>query len=112
MNASLCLVLCSILVIGEIAAQGSYKSGNCPMRNTVSSCTPRCMNDYDCSFDKKCCPNKCGSMSCAQSSAVNTGNDGGYKGSSGSVYCGGVKCGPYEKCVFDRSTKRDKCART
>lgn len=40
------------------------------------------MSDDQCSFNQKCCPNKCGSTSCAQASAINTGSDGGYKGSS------------------------------
>lgn len=31
---------------------------------------------------------------------------------SDDVYCGGVKCGPYQKCKFDRRTKREKCVRT
>lgn len=30
---------------------------------------------------------------------------------SGSVYCGNVKCGPFEKCEVDRITKREKCVR-
>lgn len=31
---------------------------------------------------------------------------------SDDVYCAGIKCGPYEKCQFDRKTKREKCVRT
>lgn len=107
------------------------QSGHCPLKNSVSKCTPRCVSDYQCSMNEKCCPNKCGSTSCVEASAISTGS--GYKGSqngekicyfmniwyiltkfyfSDAVYCGGVKCGPYQKCQFDRSTKREKCVRT
>lgn len=58
------------------------KAGNCPMRNTVTNCAPRCVSDNQCPSNHKCCPNKCGYTSCAPPSAVNTGSDGGYKGSS------------------------------
>ncbi|KAF3422590.1 hypothetical protein E2986_11060 [Frieseomelitta varia] len=71
------------------------KEGHCPLRNSISKCSPRCVSDFQCSFNKKCCPNKCGSDSCAPASAVSTGN--GYKGSSdGNVYCAGIKCGPLD----------------
>lgn len=56
------------------------KEGHCPLRNSISKCSPRCVSDFQCSFNEKCCPNKCGSDSCAPASAVSTGN--GYKGSS------------------------------
>lgn len=58
----------------------SDKEGHCPLRNSVSKCIPRCVSDYQCSFNEKCCPNKCGSES-VQASPINTGN--GYKGSNG-----------------------------
>ncbi|XP_015115681.1 waprin-Thr1 [Diachasma alloeum] len=110
----LLLALGFAMAVGVIEAQLSHKGGNCPLRNTVSRCMPTCVSDYQCSFNQKCCPNKCGSMSCAAPSAVYTGSDGGYKGSGRDtgVYCGGVKCGPYEKCEFDRTTKRERCVRT
>lgn len=56
------------------------KEGHCPLRNSVSKCTPKCVSDFQCSFNEKCCPNKCGSESCVSASPVSTGN--GYKGSS------------------------------
>ncbi|CAL1675715.1 unnamed protein product [Lasius platythorax] len=113
MNRSLSLwtVLLMLLVAGTFA-QLFHRSGNCPLRNTVTNCNPRCVGDEQCSFNQKCCPNKCGSTSCAQSSAINTGDDGGYKGSSNqAVYCNGVKCAAYEKCQYDRNARRDKCTR-
>ncbi|XP_017762115.1 PREDICTED: waprin-Thr1 [Eufriesea mexicana] len=105
------LVLTVCLLIAVTVAQLSRKEGYCPLKNSVSKCTPRCVSDYQCSFNEKCCPNKCGSKSCVQASPVSTGS--GYKGSSNdNVYCAGIKCGPYEKCQFDRRTKREKCIRT
>ncbi|XP_063988102.1 waprin-Thr1-like [Diachasmimorpha longicaudata] len=114
MDRKILLVLCFLVTVGVIEAQLSHKGGNCPLRNTVSKCTPSCVTDYQCSFNEKCCPNKCGSTSCTSSSAVNTGSDGGYKSSNRDtgVYCGGVKCSSYEKCEMDRTTKRERCVRT
>lgn len=105
------VLLLVYLLIATAIAQLSHKgAGFCPLKNSVSKCTPRCTTDFQCSFNEICCPNKCGSESCVQASAVSTGN--GYKGSNDAVYCAGVKCGPYEKCRFDRSSKREKCVRT
>ncbi|XP_011639034.1 waprin-Phi2-like isoform X2 [Pogonomyrmex barbatus] len=103
-------VVLTLLIVGTFS-QTFYKSGNCPMRNTVT-CGSRCIGDGQCSFNQKCCPNKCGFTSCANTSPVNTGSDGGYKGSSNqAVYCNGVKCAAYEKCQYDRNTRREKCTR-
>ncbi|XP_028525294.1 waprin-Thr1 isoform X1 [Apis cerana] len=104
------ILVLACLLIATAVCQLSYKEGHCPLRNSVSKCTPRCVSDYQCFFNEKCCPNKCGSESCVQASPINTGN--GYKGSNDDVYCAGIKCGPYEKCQFDRKTKREKCVRT
>ncbi|XP_018371025.1 PREDICTED: waprin-Rha1-like isoform X1 [Trachymyrmex cornetzi] len=113
MNRSLLLfAVLLIFLITDTSSQMFYKSGNCPMRNTVTNCTPRCIGDGQCPYNQKCCPNKCGHTSCADTSPVNTGSDGGYKGSSNQdVYCNGVKCAAYEKCQYDRNTRRDKCTR-
>ncbi|XP_011258022.1 waprin-Thr1 isoform X2 [Camponotus floridanus] len=108
MNPSLVRIVMLMLLIASTFAQ-FHRSGNCPLRNTVTNCTPRCMNDEQCPFNQKCCPNKCSSTSCAQSSAINTGSDGGYKDQA--VYCNGVKCAAYEKCQYDRSARREKCTR-
>ncbi|XP_032664333.1 waprin-Thr1-like [Odontomachus brunneus] len=107
-NISL-LAVVLVLLVASTCAQ-FYKSGNCPLQNTVSNCTPRCTSDSQCSLSQKCCPNKCGNRSCADSSAVSTGS--GYKGSNQQdVYCNGVKCAAYEKCQFDRNTRRERCTR-
>ncbi|XP_053971407.1 WAP four-disulfide core domain protein 2-like [Hylaeus volcanicus] len=108
-NKGTILSLMVCLFIATMAVgQLSKKSGHCPLRNNVSNCTPRCVSDFQCVANEKCCPNKCGTESCVGSSPVSTGN--GYKGSdTGDVYCAGIKCRPYQKCQFDRKTKREKC---
>ncbi|XP_034938417.1 waprin-Thr1-like [Chelonus insularis] len=99
-----------ILVIGVIDVQGLSKGGLCPLKSTISKCMPTCMSDFQCSFNQVCCPNRCGSKSCAAPSPVNTGN--GYKDSNGETYCGNRKCSRYEKCIFNSKTKREECVRT
>lgn len=38
------------------------------------------MNDHQCPSSQKCCPNKCGSVSCVEASPVYTGSNGaGYR---------------------------------
>ncbi|XP_015189088.1 PREDICTED: WAP four-disulfide core domain protein 18 [Polistes dominula] len=108
---TLILLFCLCLMMIVTSGQLSSKAGFCPLKSTIDKCMPRCVSDYQCSGNQKCCPNKCGSTSCVSSSAVNTGN--GYKGSSntGAVICAGVKCRNQEKCQFDRNTKREKCVR-
>ncbi|XP_011306766.1 waprin-Thr1 [Fopius arisanus] len=114
MGGKILLLVCIVMAVGVIQAQLSHKGGNCPLRNTVSRCQPNCVSDHQCPSNEKCCSNKCGSMSCAGPSAVNTGSDGGYKnsGRDTGVFCGGIKCSPYEKCEMDRTTKRERCVRT
>ncbi|PSN57021.1 hypothetical protein C0J52_01721 [Blattella germanica] len=116
------------------------RSGNCPLKNTVTRCMNRCKTDFDCSSGKKCCPNICGSQSCADASSISTGSDSRYSkknkpidyriqqrwgterhrlnihvnpshGSS-DVYCSNVKCQSGERCVLDKTTKREKCGRS
>lgn len=53
----------------------SGKSGHCPMARTVTNCINRCKSDFECSFDKKCCLNACGTMSCAESGPIAHGTD-------------------------------------
>jgi hypothetical protein len=35
----------------------------------------RCISDFECSFERKCCPNACGSTSCAESGPISYGFD-------------------------------------
>ncbi|XP_015589782.1 waprin-Thr1-like [Cephus cinctus] len=112
MNVKVTFIILSVLLVATLA-QVSHKEGNCPLRNSVSKCNPSCQSDHQCNFNQKCCPNKCGHSSCVTPSAVNTGSDGGYKGSNkdSAVYCAGVRCSAFEKCQLDRTTKREKCVR-
>ncbi|XP_011138041.2 waprin-Rha1 isoform X1 [Harpegnathos saltator] len=108
-NISL-LAVVLILLVASTCALLFFKSGNCPLKNTVSNCGTRCTTDSQCVLNQKCCPNKCGHMSCAEPSVISTGS--GYKGSNQqAVYCNGVKCATSEKCLFDRNTRREKCTR-
>lgn len=50
-------------------------TGSCPIRQSVKSCLPKCLSDFECIGYKRCCPNVCGSMSCADISPVYTGSD-------------------------------------
>ncbi|KYM98156.1 hypothetical protein ALC62_11147 [Cyphomyrmex costatus] len=77
------------------------------MRNTVTNCTPRCIGDGQCPSNEKCCPNKCGHTSVAGGTTYTV-----YKiHINQDVYCNGVRCAAYEKCQYDRNTRRDKCTR-
>ncbi|XP_063227873.1 waprin-Thr1-like isoform X2 [Bacillus rossius redtenbacheri] len=89
------------------SAQPGSKTGFCPLKSTVQSCSPTCTSDYQCLGDTKCCPNVCGVKSCAGSGPVAAG--GSKYGGSESVYCGNVKCSGSEKCGYDKSSKREKC---
>ena len=53
----------------------SGRSGHCPMARTVTNCMNRCKSDFECSFDKKCCLNVCGTTSCAESGPIAHGTD-------------------------------------
>ncbi|ALC41637.1 CG30197 [Drosophila busckii] len=94
-------------------------AGDCPSSTKVTNCTPKCLHDSECSaIGGKCCPNLCNGRSCAASNLLgNSGADGSpfssnkNSGATGS-YCGNVKCGSFEKCETDRSTKRPKCVRS
>ncbi|XP_021939759.1 waprin-Thr1 [Zootermopsis nevadensis] len=101
--------LLTILIITSNASAQSRKSGHCPPSRRVTNCFNRCKTDYVCSFDEKCCPNVCGSESCAKSSSISYGSDN--RDESESVYCDNVKCQSGEKCVLDKRTKRNKCGR-
>lgn len=50
-------------------------TGSCPIRETIKTCYPRCLSDFECMGYKKCCPNVCGTMSCSDVSPVPSGNN-------------------------------------
>ncbi|XP_034477371.1 uncharacterized protein LOC117783911 [Drosophila innubila] len=109
--------LLMLLLIGACVAL-TLAAGECPSSTKVTNCTPKCLHDSECSaIGGKCCPNICNGRSCAASNVL--GNSGADKSPFGSknsgatgTYCGNVKCGSFEKCDTDRSTKRPKCVRS
>ncbi|CAH1968813.1 unnamed protein product [Acanthoscelides obtectus] len=112
MSKSWFLVICLFAVFVTIAAISS--DVGCPPSSSMLSCSPKCKEDSECQ-GRKCCPNICNMKSCVPANHKSNSNDG-YKGSSQKTatgtYCGNVKCGPYEKCELDRTTKRQKCVRS
>lgn len=50
-------------------------TGSCPIKDTVKICLPKCLSDFECVGYRRCCPNSCGTMSCADVSPVSAGND-------------------------------------
>lgn len=101
----------TLTLTSQVSSQAS-KSGHCPMARTVTNCINRCKSDFECSFNKKCCVNVCGSTSCAESGPFTHGSDlRDFRNDRNSVYCDNVKCQSGEKCVLDTRTKRNKCGR-
>ncbi|XP_055905137.1 zonadhesin [Eupeodes corollae] len=109
------LIIC-LAVIAVCVAVASA-AGECPSYTKVQNCTPKCLQDSECSsIGGKCCPNLCNGRSCAQPNVLSnsgsgaSGKDKYSSGGSGS-YCGNVKCSSFEKCNMDKSTQRPKCVR-
>ncbi|KAG4066473.1 hypothetical protein HA402_007109 [Bradysia odoriphaga] len=88
-------------------------NGDCPLSSQHTSCSPKCVQDSECSsIGGKCCPNLCNYKSCVRPKVGSNTGGSGYKGTGGAgVYCGNVKCNAYEKCDLDKTTKRMKCVR-
>lgn len=40
----------------------------CPPSSQLLNCSPKCINDSECSPGQKCCPNICNTKSCVQPS--------------------------------------------
>uniref|UniRef100_U5ESJ3 Putative salivary cysteine-rich protein n=1 Tax=Corethrella appendiculata TaxID=1370023 RepID=U5ESJ3_9DIPT len=104
------VIVALVVVIEDAAGQGS-----CPLSSQVTSCSPKCLQDTDCtSIGGKCCPNLCNYKSCvlpkSGSNAQGSKYQVGGSGASGS-YCGNVKCNSYEKCELEKASKRQKCVR-
>ncbi|XP_074029090.1 waprin-Thr1 isoform X2 [Leptinotarsa decemlineata] len=87
---------------------------NCPLSSSMTSCSPKCKEDSEC-FGRKCCSNICNTKSCVPANHKDNQNNGYKNQNSKSAlgsYCGNVKCSSFEKCDFDKTTKRQKCVRT
>lgn len=79
----------------------------------MTTCTPKCLHDTECStLGGKCCPNICNTKSCVinrgtvDKYATNNKAPVGGGGATGN-YCGNSKCNSYEKCDI----KKNKCVR-
>uniref|UniRef100_T1H3T2 WAP domain-containing protein n=1 Tax=Megaselia scalaris TaxID=36166 RepID=T1H3T2_MEGSC len=108
-------VLVAFIVMCGIVAFAS----ECPSYSKHTNCSPKCVNDNECShLGGKCCPNLCNARSCIQANQLGGGGGDKYgnnnkynPGGGAGTYCGNTKCNSYEKCDFDKSTKRQKCVR-
>ncbi|XP_059055973.1 waprin-like protein [Achroia grisella] len=101
-----------VTVFAVVVISSTEAAGNCPLPSKVYGCSPKCVQDYECTNGKVCCPNACNSKSCAESAAngSGTGSSSKYSGGTG-VYCDNVKCSSQEICKRDPVTKRNKCSR-
>ncbi|KAM3961354.1 waprin-Thr1-like [Aphomia sociella] len=95
-----------------IVISSTEAAGNCPLPSKVYGCSPKCVQDYECTHGKVCCANACNAKSCTQPAANGSGGSSSNKYSGGAgVYCDNVKCSAYEVCKPDPVTKRNKCGR-
>ncbi|XP_013191752.1 waprin-like protein [Amyelois transitella] len=107
-------IILSVCAFCYIISGTEAVTGNCPQASKVYGCSPKCLQDYECTHGKVCCPNGCNTKSCTQPAASGTGTGGSskYGSSSGAgVYCDNVKCNAFEVCKLDPTTKRNKCSR-
>ncbi|KAH9629074.1 hypothetical protein HF086_008523 [Spodoptera exigua] len=90
-----------------------WPAGNCPLPSKVYGCSPKCVQDYECSHGKVCCSNSCNAKSCTEPAANGAGSSSSSKYQTGGAgqYCDNVKCNSFEVCKMDPSTKRLKCSR-
>ncbi|CAH0760271.1 unnamed protein product [Diatraea saccharalis] len=108
-------VILSVLAV-LIALSYTEAAGTCPLASKVYGCSPKCIQDYECTHGKVCCANSCNAKSCVEPApyggAGGTGSSNKYSsGSGGSVYCDNAKCQSGEVCKMDPKTKRNKCSR-
>ncbi|CAO1431149.1 unnamed protein product [Diamesa tonsa] len=101
-----------LIILFAVIAVACALSADCPASSTVTTCTPKCKEDHECTATGgKCCPNLCNARSCYRPKANSKGTDK-YSSSGGAgTYCGNVKCSSFEKCGLD-SSKRQKCVRS
>lgn len=84
----------------------------CPTTSQDNSCSPKCLQDTDCSsMGGRCCPNICNYKSCMYPKNSANNNKYGTSGQGTGNYCGNSKCNAYEKCITDPTTRRLKCVR-
>ncbi|CAH1640719.1 unnamed protein product [Spodoptera littoralis] len=104
-----------LLSVVAVMVMVSYTeaAGNCPLPSKVYGCSPKCVQDYECSHGKVCCSNACNAKSCTEPAANGAGSHSSSKYQTGGAgqYCDNVKCNSFEVCKMDPSTKRLKCSR-
>ncbi|XP_065225163.1 waprin-Thr1 [Planococcus citri] len=98
---TLCLIICA----HSAATKGV---GSCPIKQSVKNCLPKCISDYECYGNKRCCPNICNSKSCADVNPGHWGNDD--RQSDEVIICGNVRCQPRQTCKSEGPMKRPKCS--
>ncbi|OWR55523.1 salivary cysteine-rich peptide precursor [Danaus plexippus plexippus] len=59
-----------------IVAFTDAASGSCPLPSKIYSCSPKCVQNYDCSHGKVCCPNSCNTKSCVDLASFGGANNG------------------------------------
>ncbi|RVE54718.1 hypothetical protein evm_000485 [Chilo suppressalis] len=105
-------ILLSVITVFVVISY-TEAAGSCPLASKVYGCSPKCVQDYECTHGKVCCSNSCNAKSCVEPAAYGgTGSSSKNSGgNSGSVYCDNAKCQSGEVCKMDQKTKRNKCSR-
>ncbi|XP_041975768.1 uncharacterized protein LOC121730692 [Aricia agestis] len=106
-------ILLSVVAVVLIARQTDAAGAGCPLPSKVYGCTPKCLQNYECSNGKVCCANACNAKSCVDVNGLSgAGGQDKYSQSGGAgTYCNNVKCNSFEVCKLDPATKRMKCMR-
>ncbi|CAH0717765.1 unnamed protein product, partial [Brenthis ino] len=107
-------VVLSLFAVIFIIGSTEAGTGSCPIPSKIYGCSPKCVQNYECSNGKMCCPNSCNAKSCVDLAAFGGSNNGKDKNSqSGAgIYCNNHKCSPFEVCKLDPITKKNKCMRS
>ncbi|XP_072948167.1 waprin-Thr1 [Epargyreus clarus] len=111
---SVTIVLSIIAVVVIVNTVDAAGTASCPLPSKIYGCSPKCLQTYDCSNGKVCCPNSCNAKSCvdlATFGSASTGNNKYSQSGGTGVYCNNEKCRPSEVCKMDPATKRMKCMR-
>ncbi|KAJ6646003.1 hypothetical protein Bhyg_01212 [Pseudolycoriella hygida] len=87
--AKLALIVGVCLALTAVVHAGI--NGDCPLSSQHSICTPKCIQDSDCSsIGGKCCPNLCNQKSCVRPQVGSNSGGSGYKGTSNLTLIVGV----------------------
>ncbi|KAL5287159.1 hypothetical protein ACFFRR_008226 [Megaselia abdita] len=112
------MVKLAVVIAFVVICTVALVAADCPSYSKHTNCAKKCLHDSECShLGGKCCPNICNARSCIEANQLGGGgdkygNNDKYNAGGAGTYCGNAKCNSYEKCDFDKSTKRQKCVRT